>query len=55
ANTFGTKTMVLIALMGLIMDEMMFLDIALVYALINFVTTIGFLKFFKHRSFARED
>ena len=28
-----------------------FLDIALLYALINFVTTIAILKFFRYRSF----
>lgn len=50
ANAFGTKTMVLIVLIGLMMDDPMFLDIALVYALVNFITTVGFLKYFKQRS-----
>ncbi len=54
ANGFGTKTVVLIALLGFILDEMLFLDVALVYALINFITTVAFLKYFKDRSFAEE-
>ena len=54
ANTFGTKTVILIVLLGVLTDEMMLLDIALVYVLINFVTTIGFLKYFKYKSFGKE-
>ncbi len=54
ANTFGTKTVILIALLSFAAEDMMFLDIALVYALINFVTTIGFLKYFKYRSLGSE-
>lgn len=53
ANTFGTKIMVLIALLAAVLNQPMFLDIALVYALINFVTTIGFLKYFKYQSFGK--
>jgi multicomponent Na+:H+ antiporter subunit F len=51
ANVFGTQTIALIALLGFISEELMLLDIALVYALINFITTIAFLKYFKNRSF----
>jgi len=54
ANLFGTKTVVLIAMLSIIVDDAMFLDIALVYALINFVTTIGFLKYFRFRSLGGE-
>lgn len=54
ANTFGTKTVVLIVLMALLMDNMMFLDIALIYALINFVATIGYLKYFKYSTLGKE-
>jgi multicomponent Na+:H+ antiporter subunit F len=51
ANSFGTKTVVLIALLSFIADNMMFLDIALVYAFINFITTIAFLKYFRDGTF----
>ena len=53
-NTFGTKTVIFIVLLGVLAGDMMFLDIALIYVLINFITTIGFLKYFKYRSFGRE-
>ena len=49
ANVFGTKTMILTALLALVMDEPMFVDIALVYAMINFVTTIAMLKYTKDK------
>lgn len=54
ANAFGSKTMILIALLSYLLEEPMLLDIALVYAMINFITTIGFLKYVKVKSFARE-
>lgn len=44
-NVIGTKTVVLIALVGFIYDRPHFLDIAIVYALINFIATIAFLKY----------
>ena len=46
-NTFGTETVLIIAVVGFLFGRPEFLDIALVYALINFVGTIAVLKFFK--------
>lgn len=46
-NSFGTKTVLLIAVYGFMTGRPDFLDIALVYALINFVGTIAVLKFFE--------
>lgn len=45
-NTFGTKTVLLIAVLGFLSGRPDFLDIALVYALINFIGTVAVLKFF---------
>jgi len=52
-NMFGTKTVLLISLLGFVMGRPDFLDIAVVYALINFISVIGVLHFsdsavFKH-------
>jgi multicomponent Na+:H+ antiporter subunit F len=52
-NMFGTKTVLLISLLGFVMGRPEFLDIALVYALINFISVIGVLRYsdtnqFKH-------
>lgn len=49
-NSFGTLTVLLIGLIGFLTARPDFLDIALLYALINFVGTIAVLKFFRHRS-----
>jgi multicomponent Na+:H+ antiporter subunit F len=46
-NTFGTKTVLLIAALGFLTSRPEFLDLALVYALINFIGTIAVLKFFE--------
>ncbi len=46
-NTFGTKTVLLIAVLGFLMGRPEFLDLALVYALINFIGTIAVLKYFE--------
>lgn len=48
-NMFGTKTVLMIAVLGFLTDRPEFLDIALVYALINFVGTIAVLRFFEYR------
>lgn len=47
-NIFGTKTVLLIALMGFLFGRPDFLDIALVYALINFLSVIGVLRYFEY-------
>ncbi len=47
-NTFGTKTVLILAVVGFLFGRPEFLDIALAYALINFIGTIAVLKFFKH-------
>ncbi len=54
-NMFGTKTVLLISLLGFVMGRPEFLDIAIVYALINFISVIGVLRYsdtnqFKHTS-----
>lgn len=46
-NSFGTKTVLLIAVYGFMTGRPEFLDISLVYALINFIGTIAVLKFFE--------
>ena len=50
ANVFGTATVLFIAVIGFLAGRPDFLDIALLYALINFVGTIAILKFFRYRS-----
>jgi len=49
-NSFGTKTVILIGVMGFLMGRPDFLDIALLYALINFASLIAILKFFRYRT-----
>ena len=50
-NSFGTKTVLVLGLLGFVMGRPDFLDIAILYTLINFVSTIAILKFFRYRSF----
>ncbi|MEE8334724.1 MAG: monovalent cation/H+ antiporter complex subunit F [Alphaproteobacteria bacterium] len=52
-NMFGTKTVLMIAVLGFLMGRPEFLDIALAYALINFVGTIAVLKVFKYGDLGR--
>ncbi len=49
-NGFGTLAVLLIAILGFLNGRPDFLDIALLYALINFVGTIAILKFFRYRA-----
>lgn len=52
-NVFGTITVLFIALFGFLTGRPEFLDIALVYALINFIATIAILKFFEYGDIGR--
>jgi multicomponent Na+:H+ antiporter subunit F len=47
-NAFGTKTVLIIAVLGFMSGRPDFMDIALVYALINFIGTIAVLKFIRY-------
>lgn len=49
-NAIGTKTVVLLAVIGFLDGRADFLDIALLYALMNFIATIAILKFIEFRS-----
>ena len=51
-NTLGTKTTLLIAVGGFLMGRPDFLDLALLYALLNFSGTIAVLKFARFHSLA---
>ncbi|MEM5517968.1 monovalent cation/H+ antiporter complex subunit F [Henriciella sp. AS95] len=50
-NSLGTKTVLFIGVLGFVLGRPDFLDISVLYALINFVSTIAILKFFRYRSF----
>ena len=47
-NVHGTKTVLLIAVLGFVTGRPDFLDLSLVYALINFIGTIAVLKLIKY-------
>jgi multicomponent Na+:H+ antiporter subunit F len=47
-NAIGTKTVLMIAVLGFLAGRPEFLDIALLYALINFIGTIAVLKFVRY-------
>jgi len=51
-NMFGTKTVLLIAVAGFLTGRPDFLDLALLYALMNFIGVLAVLKFLRYRSFA---
>lgn len=48
-NSVGTKIVLLIAAVGFVFGRPDFLDIALLYALVNFIGTLAVLKFFRYR------
>jgi multicomponent Na+:H+ antiporter subunit F len=54
-NMFGTKTVLLIALLAFISGRLDVLDIALAYALINFISVIAVLRFFEYGDLASSD
>jgi multicomponent Na+:H+ antiporter subunit F len=54
ANMFGTKTVLLLSVVAFLYGRPDFLDLALVYALINFIGVIAVLEFIRERA-SRED
>ena len=48
ANAIGTCAMLLLAVMGFLAGRPDFLDLALVYGLLNVLGTIAILKYFSH-------
>ena len=49
-NMVGTLTMLTVSVLGFMTDRPEFLDIALLYALISFVSTIAVLRVYAHHS-----
>jgi multicomponent Na+:H+ antiporter subunit F len=50
SNTIGTVAVLLLAVIGFLTGRPDFLDLAIVYGLLNIVGTIAVLKFFRHGS-----
>lgn len=48
ANSVGTVAVLLLATIGFLTERPDFLDLAIVYGLLNVVGTIAVLKFFRH-------
>jgi multicomponent Na+:H+ antiporter subunit F len=48
ANTIGTLAVLLLALFGFLTRRPEFLDIGIVYALLNVIGTLAVLKFFRY-------
>jgi len=55
ANTIGTLAVCLIAAYGFLTHRSDFLDIAIVYALLNVLSTLAILKFFRFGSLGDPD
>ena len=53
-NNLGTKTVILIAVAGFLSHRPDFLDLAMIYALINFIGTIAVLKYFEYGDLGAE-
>ena len=53
ANNFGTNTVLLVAVGGHILRWNSFVDVALLYAMVNFVTTIAIMRYFEASHWSR--
>lgn len=48
ANLFSTQTIALVAVVAFVLKNSGFIDVAIAYALLSFVGTIAFLRFFNN-------
>ena len=55
ANMFGTQTVLLIAVSGFLTGRPEWLDLALLYALMNFIGMIALLRFSKFGNLASDE
>ncbi len=55
ANMIGTKMILLIAVLGFLTGRPDFLDLALIYVLLNFIGTFAVLKYVQYGSFGSAD
>lgn len=55
ANMFGTKTVLLIAVAGFLTGRPEWLDLAILYALMNFTGMIALLRFSKFANLASDE
>jgi multicomponent Na+:H+ antiporter subunit F len=53
-NMIGTKTVLLISVVCFLTDRTDFLDLALLYSLMNFIGMVAFLRFSTYKSFSDE-
>lgn len=51
-NVFGTKAVILLAIIGFIADRTGFLDIAILYGLLNFIGTVALLRFVESKRYS---
>ena len=49
-NSFGTKTVLFLTVFALIIGRADDIDIAILYAMMNFIATIAVLKFFRYNA-----
>jgi len=54
ANTIGTLAILLLAVIGFLLERPEWLDIALVYGLLNLIGTLAVLKYFRHGDLAHD-
>ena len=53
-NMLGTKTVLLLSVIAFVLGRPDFLDLALAYALINFIGVLAVLEFFQDRALRRQ-
>lgn len=53
-NTIGTLAVLLLAALGFLMGRPEWLDIGITYGLLNAISTIAVLKFFRHGDLAHD-
>lgn len=55
ANTIGTSAILILALFGFLTGRPEFLDIGILYALLNVIGTLAVLKYFRHGDLGRTE
>ena len=54
-NAVGSLSVLVLALIGFVLGRPEFLDLAIIYALLNIIGTIAVLKYFRYGNLGRDD
>ena len=55
ANSFGTLTVLFLSILGYLLGRPEFIDLAIIYAILNVISAVAILKYFRQGDLSKSD